>query len=44
VLQLVTTEGVSHALLSGHNESQFSDFETLCHEIKSALGLERAHT
>ena len=41
VLQLVTTEGVSHALLSGYNESQFPDFETLCHEIQSALGLEK---
>lgn len=41
VLQLVTAEGVSHALLSGYNESQFSDFETLCHEIRHALGLEQ---
>ena len=40
VLQLATTSGVRHAILSGYNESQFADFETLKHEIQSALGID----
>lgn len=43
VLELVTSEGIRHALLSGYNEAQFSDFETLCHELKNALGLEQGN-
>lgn len=39
VLQLTTTSGVRHALLSGYNESQLADFETLRDEIQTALDL-----
>ncbi len=41
VLQLLTSEGFGHALLSGYNEAQFPDFETLCYELQNALGLEK---
>ena len=44
VLQLVTTAGVRHALLSGANEGQFADFETLCHELQTALNLAPVHS
>ena len=43
VLQLITTSGVRHALLSGYDESQTADFETLRDEIQSALGIESQH-
>ncbi|MEM7257194.1 MAG: hypothetical protein AAF404_07380, partial [Pseudomonadota bacterium] len=39
ILQLVTTSGVRQALLSGHNETQFSDFESLRLEILEALDI-----
>ncbi len=42
VLQLHTTSGVRHAILSGYNEAQFADFETLCHEIQNGLGIKNS--
>ncbi len=39
ILQLVTKAGVRHALLSGQNESQFADFESLRHKILTALDI-----
>ncbi len=42
ILQLVTTSGVSQAILSGSNESQFVVFESLRHEILDALGIDAA--
>ena len=40
VLQLHTTSGVRHAILSGYKEAQFADFESLRHEIQTALGID----
>jgi len=42
ILQLVTTSGVSQAILSGSSESQFVAFESLRHEILDALGIDAA--
>ena len=40
ILQLATTSGVRHAILSGYNESQFETFETIRSELLSAMDIE----
>lgn len=40
VLQLVTNSGTRQVILSGHNESQFADFESLRLEILEAMDID----